>query len=66
MWGLPWWFSGKESACNSGDAVLIPELGRSPGEGNGYPFQYSDMENSIDRGDWRGKVRHHKELDRTE
>ena len=45
---------------------LIPELGRSPGEGNGYPFQYSDMENSIDRGDWRGKVRHHKELDRTE
>ena len=57
---------GKNSACNIGDLHLIPELGRSPGEGNGYPFQYSDMENSIDRGDWRGKVRHHKELDRTE
>ena len=31
----------KESACNSGDLGLIPSLGRSPGKGNGYPFQYS-------------------------
>ena len=56
----------KNSAYNIGDLHSIPELGRSPGEGNGYPLQYSYMENSIDRGDWRGKVRHHKELDRTE
>ena len=39
---------GKESAGNVGDMGLIPGLGRSPGEGNGYPFQYSDLENSID------------------
>ena len=32
---------GKESACNAGDPILIPELGRSPGEGKGYPLQYS-------------------------
>ena len=40
----------KESACNAGDPDLIPELGRSPGEGNGYPLQYSFLENSMDRG----------------
>jgi len=39
---------GKESACNVGDLDLIPMLGRSPGEGNGYPLQYSDLENSMD------------------
>ena len=47
-------FSGgsdsKESACNAGDLGSIPGLGRSPGEGNGYPFQYSCLENSMDRG----------------
>ena len=43
---------GKESACNTGDLGLIPELGRSPGEGNGYPLQYSCLENSMDRGAW--------------
>ena len=36
----------KESACNSGDLGLIPGSGRSPGEGNGYPLQYSCLENS--------------------
>ena len=41
---------GKESACNSGDQGLIPGLGRSPGEGNGNPLQYSCLENSMDRG----------------
>ena len=46
--GLPGDLSGKESACNSGDLGSIPELGRSPGEGNGYPFQYSGLENSMD------------------
>ena len=38
------------SACNAGDLGSIPGLGRSPGEGNGYPFQYSCVENPIDRG----------------
>ena len=37
--------AGKESACNVGDPGLIPELGRTPGEGNGYLLQYSGLEN---------------------
>ena len=51
--GLPWWLNGKESACNagaSGDMGLIPGSGRSAGEGNGNPFQYSCLENPVDRG----------------
>ena len=51
--GLIWWFSGKEPACNAGasDGVgSIPALGRSPGEGNGNPFQYSCLEKPVDRG----------------
>ena len=47
---------GKESACNVGDLGLIPGSGRSPGEGNGNPFQYSCLENSMDRGAWRAAV----------
>ena len=43
---------GKESACNAGVLGLIPELGRSPGEGNGNPLQYSCLENPMDRGTW--------------
>ena len=39
---------GKESACNEGDLDLIPGLGGSPGEGKGYPLQYSGLENSKD------------------
>ena len=39
---------GKESSCNVGDLGLIPGLGRSPGEGNSYPLQYSVLENSMD------------------
>ena len=39
---------GKESACNAGDAGLIARSRRSPGEGNGYPYQYSGLENSMD------------------
>ena len=39
---------GKESACNAGDPASIPGLGRSAGEGIGYPFQYSGLENSMD------------------
>ena len=41
---------GKESDCSAGDPGLIPGSGRSPGEGNGYPLQYSCLENSMDRG----------------
>ena len=40
--------AGKESVCNAGDLGSIPGLGRSPGEGKGYPLQYSDLENSMD------------------
>ena len=39
---------GKESACNAADLGLIPKLGRSPGEGNGNPLQYSYLENPMD------------------
>ena len=44
---------GKESACNSGDPGSIPGSGRSPGEGNGYPLQFSCLEISMDRGAWQ-------------
>ena len=57
--GLPRWFSGKESACNArdtGDMGLIPGLGRSPGEGNGNPFQYSYLGNLMERGAWQAAV----------
>ena len=47
---------GKESACNAGDLGSIPRLGRSPGEGNGNPLQYSCLENPMDRGTWRATV----------
>ena len=40
--------AGKEFTCSTGDPGLIPGLGRSPGEGNGYPLQYSGLENSMD------------------
>ena len=45
--------AGKESAYNAGDLGLIPGLGRLPGEGNGYPLQYSGLENSRDREAWQ-------------
>ena len=53
IWGLPQWLSGKESACNAGDAGSNPGLGRSPGGGHGNPFQHSCLKNSMDRGAWR-------------
>ena len=46
--GFPRGLAGKESACDVGDLGSIPGLGRSPGEGKGYPFQYSGLENSMD------------------
>ena len=54
--GIPGGSDGKESACNAGDLGLIPWSGRSPGEGNGYPIQYSCLENSIGRGAWWATV----------
>ena len=46
--GFPDSSAGKKSACNTGDLGSIPGLGRSPGEGKGYPLQYSGLENSMD------------------
>ena len=50
--GFPGGSDGKESACNVGDPGSILGSGRSPEEGNGYPLQYSCLENSMDRGAW--------------
>ena len=47
---------GKESAYNAGDPGLIPRSGRSPGEENGNPLQYSCLENPMDRGAWEATV----------
>ena len=46
----------KESACNAGDPGLIPGLGRSSGEGNGSPVQYSCLENPMGRGAWQAPL----------
>ena len=63
---LSWWYQehegfpgvsdGKESACNARHPGSIPGLGRSPGEGNGNPLQYSCLENPMDRGAWQATV----------
>ena len=45
-----------EPACNAGDQSSIPESGRYPREGNGYPFPYSCLENSMDRGAWKATI----------
>ena len=45
--GFPGGSADKESACNAGNLGSIPELGRSPGEGKGYPLEYSGLENSM-------------------
>ena len=60
MKGFPCGSAGKESARNAGDLGSIPGLGRSPGEGKGYPLQYSGLENSMD------SPRGRKESDTTE
>ena len=54
--GFPGGSDGKESACNVGDLGSIPGLRRSLGEGNGYPLQFSGLENPMDRGTWRATV----------
>ena len=54
--GFPGGSDGKESACNVGAPCLITGSGRSPGEENGNPFQYSCLEKSMDRGAWQATV----------
>ena len=56
MRGFPGNSDGKESTCSAGDLDSIPGSGRSPGEGNGYPLQYSFLENSTDRKAWQATV----------
>ena len=51
-WDFPCGSDGKEDASNAGDPGSIPGSERSSGEGNGSPFQYSCLENSMDRGTW--------------
>ena len=57
---------GKESACSIGNPGSIPDSGRSPGEGNGNPLQYSRLENPMDRGAWWLESTGRKESDMTE
>jgi len=57
--GLPWWFSGKESTCQCRRGKrhgFDPWVGNVPGGGNGNPFQYSCLENPMDREDYRATV----------
>ena len=56
--GFPRGSAGKESACNAGDLGSIPGLGRSPGEGKGYPLQYSCQENPWTEKPGRQRIRH--------
>ena len=55
-WGFPGGAVVNNPPANAGDRGSIPGLGRSPGEGNGNPFQYSCMENSMEREAWRATV----------
>ena len=64
--GFPGGSDGKASACNAGDPGSIPGLGRSPGEGNDNPLQYSYLENSMERGAWQAKIQGVAESDTTE
>ena len=54
--GFPGRSVGKESTCNAGDSGSVLGLGGFAGEGNGYPFQYSGLENSMSRGAWQATV----------
>ena len=55
--GFPGGSDGKEPACNTGDLGSIPVSGKFPGEGRGYPLQYSCLGNPMDRGAW-GSIVH--------
>ena len=64
--GAPQGLSSKESSCQAGDLSSIPGSGRSPGEGNGNPLQYSGLGSPMNRGAWLGySPWGHKELDTT-
>ena len=65
LWGFPGGSEGKASACNVGDPVSIPGSGRSLGERNGNPLQYSYLENLMDRGAWQ-RAWSHREFGMTE
>ena len=65
-WGFPDDSDGKESAFSAGDVGSIPGSGRSPGEGNSYPLQYSCLENSMGRGAWQATVHGVAESDMNE
>ena len=62
---IPWGSDSKESAHSAGGPGSIPGLGRSPGEGNGYPLQFSCLGNPVDRGAWQIAV-HGTKSDTTE
>ena len=64
--GYPGGSDGKEPICNAGDPGSVPASGRSPGEGNGNPLQYSCLENSMDREASQATVRGVTESDTTE
>ena len=64
--GFPGGSEVKASACNAGDLGSIPGLGRSPGEGNGNPLQYSCLENPMDGGAWWVTIHGVAESDTTE
>ena len=64
--GFPGGSEVKASASNTGDLGLIPGLGRSPGEGNGSPLQYSCLENPLDGGAWWATIHGVAESDKTE
>ena len=51
-WGFPGGSGAKASVCSAGDPGVIPESGRSPGEGNGNPLQYSCLKNPVEGGAW--------------
>ena len=65
-WGFLGGSDGEEFACNAADLGSIPGSGRSPGEDNGYPLQYSFLENFMDRGAWQAPVHGDAESDTTE
>jgi len=54
--GLPGWLSSRDSTCNAEDADSIPAWGRFSGGGHGKPFQYSCLENPMDKGAWWAPV----------
>ena len=64
--GFPGGSEIKASACNAGDLGLIPGSGRSPGEGNGNPIQYSCLENPMDGGAWWATLVHGVAKSRTQ